>query len=205
MHSANKWVFILLLLVGLGCTNESVNCTITSDELMQQQGSKKLSEFTIKGNVRKVINIGIDSTNGVYSFYKNGHLQHYRFFANSEAYTYSEEYDERGRLIKMEGNPLVYNTAELKTKDSIFFELYFSDLQKKYGTVNITTNANQNFNLVLKSNSIFTNMKYASFGINRKGVDHIRIYVNAKYQIRCDSAVHILRDTIALGYTPSEQ
>ena len=92
---------------------------------MRQQGNRKLTTFNIKGNIRKVINLGVDSTNGIYSFYKSGHLQSYRFFANSEAYTYSEEYDEDGSLVKMEGNPLVYNTTELTTEDSISFELYF--------------------------------------------------------------------------------
>lgn len=196
-----KELFMSLLLVAIGCTNKNVNCTITSDDLMQQQGNKKLTTLNIKGDIRKMINIGVDSTNGVYSFYKNGHLQHYRFFANSKAYTYSEEYDENGKLIKIEGNPLVYNTIELKTKDSIFFELYFLDLQKQYGTVNITTNSNQSFNLTLKNDSVFTNMKYASFGINRKGLNHIRVYVNAEYQIKCNSTVNILRDTMALSYT----
>ncbi len=193
---------VLLVLFIVGCTNKKTNCTITADELFEQQGNKKLTIFSIKDRINKVINNGFDSTNGVYSFYKNGHLQHYRFFANSEAYTYSEEYNEDGQLIKTEGNPLVYNSTELKTKDSIIFELYFLDLQKQYGTVKVTTNANQSLNLILKDDSVFTNMKYGSFGINRKGFDHIRIYINTEYQSRCDSKMHALSDTIALGYTP---
>jgi hypothetical protein len=190
----------MLLLTVIGCTNRNVNCTVTLEGLMQQQGDKKLTTFYNKGIIRSVVNMGVDSTNGIYSFDERGYLESYRFFANSEAYTYSEEYDENGKLVHMQGNPFVYNSTELKTKDSIVFKLYFSDLQKQYNDVNITTNAEQSFKLKLVNDSVFTHMKSISFTLNRKGLDHIRVYISTAYQMKCDSTKRPLRDTIALGY-----
>lgn len=179
------------------------NCSITINELLEKDSSKLIATTIINGFPAEFRDKGTDSIRaGYYSFYKNGDLKAYSFFATTQAYTYHEEYDVIGGLTRIEGKPLVNYNVELISKDSVFFQLYFFALNKKYENLNISANNVKMFNLSLTDDTLYSNMKVVSFGLNVKGIENIKVYLDVKYINACTQKKETLKDTIALKYTP---
>ena len=197
-----RFIISISFLVFLsGCIQRKSNCVFTSDQLLEQHASqvfgtnitnKKISDFRDKGKDSIV--------GGYYSFYANGHLKSYQYFANLEAYVYSEEYDKNDELSKVEGVPLVHNTIIL-TGDSISIKMYFFSLNKKYTKINVVTHDKRILALPIIDDSLYSNIKVASFKyFNLKGNQDIVSYIDVEYQNICDNKSTGFRDTISLHY-----
>ncbi len=121
--------------------------------------------------------------------------------------SYSEQYDDKGQIKKVFGNPLVYKITELKKDDTLTVSLYFFSLNKVYDAVNIHTNSNDRFNLNLVEDSLYTNMKMTSFSYNFKKTRDIKIYIETNFRNSCSNRIENLRDTISLTYkaTPGKK
>ena len=137
-------------------------------------------------NIVEVHDKGIDndsSLGGSYSFFKSGNLQLYLFFRDKDKYSYSEEYDSLGNLIKKKGSPLVEYRVINQTKDSIFLAYFFFSLNKKYEDLSIATNINYEPSLVMFKSKFYSNMKVITFGVPLYGVKS-DIYLYTKGIVR---------------------
>jgi hypothetical protein len=194
-------LFALLLMQG--CKPKKVGCTFSSDELLRNNANKVFIPDKIKGHIMEINDKGVDSIKGgVYFFYENGRLKGYNFFENMQAYTYNEQYDETGQLIKIIGKPLVDTKIREVNADSAFIRLYFFSLQKTYKKLSVSINDTLKLYLDLKNDTLYSNMKIASFGLNTKGLSQIEIHFSVDYKNECTNQNEIVRDTLSLIKNP---
>jgi len=100
-------------------------------------------------------------------------------------------------MTNQQGTPLVRTRVKDVNKDSIFLRLYFSTLFRKFDTVTIQTHGQFEKN-TLKTDSLYTNVQLASWGLNISGQDSTFILVIAKFQDECTGNFDVVHDTISL-------
>lgn len=200
----SKLFFFSLVLLA-GCIHSDPNCTITIDEFIKANKQKVFGTNSSNGLVTEYRDKAKDSIRGgYYTFYSNKHLKSYDFFVNMKTYIYSEEYDTTGALINVKGNPFVHYFANL-INDSLAIRMYFFSLNKIYRKINVITNDNRSLNLAFSDDTLYSNMKTASFSyINLKKEKDIISYINIEYQNKCTKQIVSFRDSIILHYTPNK-
>lgn len=201
----NKVFIVLLIFFLTGCIQSDQTCVFTKDELLKKDGDKVFATKITKSGFSDFRDKGKDSiTSGYYCFYNNAHLKSYQYFADMKTYVYSEEYDAKGNLSKIEGTPLVHNFVKL-IADSLLIKLYFFSLNKHYKKINVITSDNRNLDLKLSDDTLYSNMKIASFAYNGLKEDKdIISYIDVEYENICTHESRIFRDTIALRYTKKQ-
>ena len=221
----NLLPLILISTLILSCKHKEAICNLTIDAVIGEQVKLVLVNSSSQFQT-EVRDIGRDTmVGGYYTFYKNRFLKSYYFFAemakplsdlhkdveyiegdstsNLVSYcTYAELYDSAGRVNKIVGIPLVYQTIKLLKHDSLFILLRFFSLNKTYRSIEVRTNNNNVFNLDLSDDTLYTNMKVASFSYDFKGSKDIDIYITAEYLENCSMRKQMFRDTISLNYEP---
>jgi hypothetical protein len=201
--------FICVFFLFSNCTHHAnfkyTNCTITIDELLKNDGNKVGGVDTFSnGTLSTFRDKGKDKIRGgYYCFYNNGHLKSYRYFLTSDDYNYNEEYDSLGNIIKVEGQPLTYKYIKLIKNDSVFVMLYFFSMNKEYQTLHVQTD-NNNFDVALEDDTLYSTMKHAAFGFKFNNLKPIRAYLDIAYKDSCNNKSEIIRDTISLAYIPNK-
>lgn len=221
----NSKLYISLLLTSLfwGCQTKTPTCILTFGEVKQNNMQKILIDTSGSNNEIEDKTFAKENVGGYYSFNKSGLIKSYSFFTETDSTydktnpdeqlieedttsnnfsfcSYSEQYDEKGQIKKVFGNPLVYKVSELIKEDTLTVSLYFFSLNKVYEPVTVQTNSNDKFKLTLIDDSLFTNMKMTSFSYNFKKRRDIKIYIETNFRNSCSNHLENLRDTISLNY-----
>ncbi len=196
-----KNIIFLLLVILFGCKRSNLNCILTNEQIVNQQSKKIVTIPNDSANLPDDLgDRGLDSLTriGYYTFYKNKNLKSYRFFATNDAYTYNEEYDIDGNLKKTEGGPLVFTNIKEIGKDSAFFQLYFSRLNRVFDDSVLISMDNRNiFKVNLIDDSLRSYISISSFGINTKGFKKFKVYISTNYVNSCNYKKNTLLDTLA--------
>jgi hypothetical protein len=146
-----------------------------------------------------MIDIGIDTViGGRYSFYPNGRLQSYKFFANDSVYTYNEEYSLSGILERSQGKPLMYKIIKEAGKDSAFFKFYLSALNKDYEEIKVTFENDKKISIRIINDTTFSNTKLISFGCDIRGYQDFNITSEIVYREICTGKTKKFVDTLQL-------
>jgi hypothetical protein len=194
-----KGITALFLLFLSSCyNNASTNCIESISQLLKMDSNNTFisKDFTLDSPVIK--DRGKNGLAGEYSFFKNGNLKSYKFFASLTAYTYNEEYDVKGQLLRTDGIPLVKTIVREVNKDSVLLIWYLFSLNKTYQEMDANTKEKMNYQIELKEDTTFSNMKRASFGFSLKDFSEFEIYIHTKYRQTCNDSIKQVYDTLSL-------
>jgi hypothetical protein len=190
--------YIFLLFVLVSCKNNRSSCNANMDNFLMND-----KVFMPGPNSFQLIDKGKDSIiGGAYFFYNNKELQSYKFFGSKKAYTYSEEFDVKGALIKRIGKPIVYKNIRELNKDSILITYYLFAYNKIYFKPGVSINDSSKIDMELKEDTLYSNMLSASIGVNTAGLSLIKLYLDVECVSRCDMQAELLRDTMVLKKNP---
>lgn len=196
LYSILLWTFIS------ACNTYKDDCVYYSGELLRNYNWKLLIREvdTSTGAILLIEDKVKDSTHfGSYSFYSDGSLESYKFFGNSQGgYSYNEERDHLGNVVRQEGTPLVYTVVNDVSEDSIYVKYYFSSIKRKYGELYGAINTSDKIELDLFEDSTYSNMKVASVGYRVNNLDTIKVYLTTEYINDCGDESVVLSDTIKL-------
>ena len=202
--------------VCFSCKTKTKVSSLTLGKLLNDPLAKILLTDTSNGYTSRLRDLGTDTiVGGFYEFYPNGKLKNYEFFYNrkedtSQAFmkkygdsiisysAYGESYDSLGNLERVKFNPFVHSLTLIKKNCIVNFTLYFFSLDKEYETIEVKTSSNKKYQLKLLPDTLYTNMKYATFETEGQGLDSIYAYVTAKYQNLNWGTTEILKDTISV-------
>lgn len=199
-----KKCFIISIIFIASCGIKRTDCNFTAAELLTSYPDKLFVPDNFQMNAYEINDKGIDSiVGGVYFFYPNGHLKKYAFFKTMSAYSYSENYDENGELLKVEGKPLVSSVVKEIGSDSAFFKMYFFTLHKTYQDIEISVSNGSKFVLKLKDDKLYSNMKVTSFGLNTKGMYKFDVHFLIRYKNECNGNSLLLTDTLEFIKNPN--
>lgn len=194
-----KWISIFLLLVLIiSCSRNTANCVITSDEILRSEKEKIVVVIPKSTMVNDIVDIGIDSSTevGYYTFFNNGNLKSYKFFATKQAYVFNEEFDQFGKVTLMQGAPMVYRKIRVVDEDSSIIKYFFSTLNRLFDdSVSISVNGKRMLTSKMADDSLRSNMKYAIFKVNTKGLSDVSVLLTSKYTKKCTDEAIILHDT----------
>jgi hypothetical protein len=199
-----KLIAILITAFVISCnpSKEKEKCIffIRATDLLKENSNKMYVTHKENGEILEIRDKGIDSTKigGSYSFDKSGRLTLYLFNSSDTSYSYSEEYDSLGNLIKSVGDPLVDFRWGKKGTDSLSFIFFFFALNKKYQNLQIFSNQKDTINPVLMYRSNFyTNMKCTRFRLPiLSGQRHLIIYINGLFSDTCTHIQKSFSDTL---------
>ncbi len=194
-----KWATFLLILTISACKNKKTVCLIDASDILKG-ATKRITVVKDSGyKISAIYDEGWDSLKGgVYLFYPNQFLKSYTFY-QAKSPVYSEEYDENGYLIQTKGSPMVARIInDMDQQDSAYVQVYFFKPMKTYQELNIKINNGAPVNYTLENDSVFSNMKSVTFGINTTGQNRINMYSRIKYMDDCSKVEHILSDSLFL-------
>jgi len=193
-----KWATLLLIIMISACKNKKVACLIDVSDILKGS-TKKITVVKDSGNkITAIYDDGWDSLKGgVYLFYPNLFLKSYTFY-QSKLPVYSEHYDEHGYLTETKGSPMVARIINDMGQDSAFVQVYFFKPMKSYLELNIKINNGAPVNYTLVNDTVFSNMKSVTFGINTTDQNRINMYSQIKYMDVCTKVEHILTDSLFL-------
>jgi hypothetical protein len=87
---------------------------------------------------------------------------------------------------------------DMDQQDSAYVQVYFFKPMKTYQELNIKINNGAPVNYTLENDSVFSNMKSVTFGINTTGQNRINMYSRIKYVDDCTKIEHVLSDSLFL-------
>ncbi|HWY34686.1 MAG TPA: hypothetical protein VNX68_08565 [Nitrosopumilaceae archaeon] len=205
-----KWATLLLIISISACKNKNPVCLIDASDIMKGSIVKLISVKDSNYKIVALYDPGWDSLKGgAYLFYPNQFLKSYTFYQNRIP-VYTENYDERGYLIHTMGSPMVDRVINELGEDSVYVQVYFYKPRKSYQQLNIKINNGAAVNYTLETDTVYSNMKSVTFGINTSDLTHINMYSQIKYLDDCSKAEHILSDSLFLlkdphnGLTPAK-
>ena len=194
-----------LFLLNACFTKSSRICVTNISELLKSNPDQVFISDSLSSDGSEIRDKDFKSNmSGVYTFYSNGNLKSYRFFANQNAYTYDEEYDINGNLIKVEGNPLVNTKIKEVNRDSITFNCYFFAMNKIYQNLEILINSNNRQMVELMPDTLYSNMKSVHWGFNTKESSKILVCISYNLRNSCTGKTEMLHDTISLVKTEKD-
>ncbi|HEY4150367.1 MAG TPA: hypothetical protein VGM41_15620, partial [Chitinophagaceae bacterium] len=124
-----------------------------------------------------------------------GRLESYKFFGDSLAYSYNNEYDKNGQLIKHEGGALVTHFIREINPDSIIIKALFFSLNKSFQSVKVIINDTSKLELQAKDDHVFSNMKSFAFGLNIRNKTHAKFLYLIRYNDNCTGKDTLVNDT----------
>lgn len=192
-------IFIPLVFVLFSCSEKKKTaCLITYDEL-----NKNNKVFLSDSTDYTFTDKAMDSIKGgAYFFNKEKIFESYKFFATEDRYTYSEEYNSKGQLIHTDGFPMVYKNIKEVNKDSTYVTYYFYCYNKEYNNPTLLINEMEKVNLILKPDTLYSNMLKSSFGFNSIGRKFIRLNLEVTYYDHCLKKSQVIVDTVMLTKEP---
>jgi hypothetical protein len=193
-----KYYVIAIVLFLSSCYREKKGNPKELDELL-----KDTTNITIQkrdGNIFRIYDKDMHGlSGGVYSFDGLGTLRDYTFLDDDRKYSYSEEYDSSGGLLKREGVPLVECRVWNKNKDTTLFMCFFFSMNKKYEDLQITTNKKDTISpILLYKNTLYTNMKSTSFNLpyDVNNINKLVIYIKGRVKDTCSNSIQEFIDTL---------
>ncbi len=197
-----KWIFIFFLFSLVSCDKGPI-CFITAGEIQKHAPQKLIVSYGTGQKIAALYDSGWDnSKGGAYLFYKDEKLKSYTYYQNLKKPVYREEYNENGVMTRSEGSPMVDRIISEVNLDSAFFQIYFFKLQKTFQKLKITINKNPPLLFPLLDDSVNSNIKVVSFGLNTKDLTNLNIYTHLEYLNDCSKINHILSDTLLLVKNP---
>ena len=196
-----KWVFIFLLFSMASCKPGPI-CFLTSTDIQKSAPRKLLISYGSGQVINALYDSGWDSIKGgAYLFYPDSRLKSYTFYQNQKP-VYREEYNENGVMTRSEGSPMVDRIVTEENLDSAFFQIYFYKLQKTFQNLKITINKKPPLLFPLADDSVYSNIKVVSFGLNTQDLTNLNIYSRLEYINDCSKIDHVLSDTLLLVKNP---
>jgi hypothetical protein len=199
------FVFILVFSV-LGCVQKKPDChNISSGDVLSKYYNRVfIPKGGTKGNtIVQIIDKGIDSIKGgAYAFNNSSCLRKYVFFQNLHAYTYREDYNEKGEIIKTVGKVFVNDDIMAIHDDSVFAKIYLFGLKKNYQYLTMKINDGDEIKLDIGDDSLYTNMKIATFGINVDSLKKIVVCLSVRYKDERSLQVRNEYDTLSFVRNP---
>ena len=193
----------VFLLFSLAACNQGPFCPLTASDIQNQSPQKLLVTRGPGNKITGLADAGWDSAQGgVYAFYPDEKLKSYTFYQNNQKAVYREEYNARGAMKRSEGSPMVDRIITEVNLDSAFVQIYFFKLQKTFQPLQIRINENPAVSYSLTDDSLYSNIKTLSFGINTAGMSNLNIYSRLEYMNECSKIDHVLTDTLRLVKNP---
>jgi hypothetical protein len=193
-----KWATLLLILSMTACKNKMPVCLIDATDILKGASKEIIVKKDSGYKVTGIYDPGWDSLKGgVFQFYPNEFLKSYTFY-QSGVPVYSELYDGSGYLTETKGSPMVARIINDMGQDSAYVQVYFFKSMKSYKSLTIKINEDNPVNYVLENDSIYSNMKTITFGINTTNKNRINMYTQVKYTDDCTKIEHVLSDSVFL-------
>lgn len=191
--------FFIILFFFSSCKSDSENeCVIAIDKFIDEYGQKVVSIDSTGLNSTELMDLNpYNNKAGIYSFNSNGLLTQYRFFANTNVYTYMEEYKPSGEIKRKLGTPLVNYELRYITRDSISFLVSYYSFNRAYDILTVSAGEKKKYFFHLIPDTSFVNIHITSFGIALDSGTHT-IYLDTRYKHFCDSKWENIRDTISV-------
>jgi len=195
----------LIILIGflfLSCNNSKESEDVMGFSYIINKNKSKLFVFNTADRIFQ--DKGVDSIKGgQYVFYGNARLKSYTFFQNRSAYTFREEYDSLGKIVKTIGSPLV-DTQIAETKgDSVIVKYFFYSLNRKfvnaYAILNYTKPIANGTPLI---DTLYSNIASFEFGVKTKNLPTFTITLKADYVNMSKRIDEVILDTINLRTFP---
>jgi hypothetical protein len=206
-----KWATLLLIFFIPACKTKGPPCLINATDIMKGSPRKLITVKDTRYKVAALYDEGWDSLKGgAYLFYPNELLKSYTFYQNKVA-VYTELYDANGYLVQTKGSPMVDRVINELNEDSAYVQVYFFRPKKSYEQLSIQINGRPSVNYALASDTVYSNMKSVTFGINTSDLNKINMYSRIKYLDDCSRAEHTLSDSVflikdsRLGLTPASK
>ena len=197
-----KWSALLLMILLLACKSRPPACFIDATDILKGSQKKLISVKDTANRITALYDEGWDSLKGgAYLFFPNEFLKSYTFYQNKAA-VYSEVYDEHGYLVRSQGSPMVDRVINEIDLDTAYVQVFFYKTMKTYQDLSIQINKNAPVHYALENDTLFSNMKSVTFGINISGMDRINMYSRIVYIDDCTKAEHILSDSVFLIKDP---
>jgi hypothetical protein len=197
-----KWIFIFLLFSLASCKTGPI-CFLTSADIQKHAPQKLLISYRSGQKINALYDSGWDnSKGGVYLFYPDDRLKSYTYYQNLKKPVYREEYNENGVMTRSEGSPMVDRIITEINLDSAFIQIYFFKLQKTFQKLKITINKKPPLLFPLVDDSVYSNIKTVSFGLNTVDLTNLNIYSRLEYMNDCSKIDHVLSDTLLLVKNP---
>ena len=105
-------------------------------------------------------------------------------------------------MTRSEGSPMVDRIITEVNLDSAWIQIYFFKLQKTFQQLQITINHSPALHFSLVDDSLYSNIKVVSFGLDTKGMNSLNIYSRLEYMNDCSKIDHVLTDTLRLVKNP---
>lgn len=203
---------------------QNCNTDLPKCRTLEKDLSATLSKKTIiieDDTIQEYRDIGKDTITGGYYTFKNGFLKSYYFLTEEETgyvpktgdellennesnqtslCSYAELYDDKGQLINTLGIPSVFRYVKFIRPDSIYVNAKFFALNKTYSNIQVETNSGYHSTISLTNDSVFSNMKQASFQFHFGKKKRIWIYISGTFVQMCSSETKKFADTISLRY-----
>jgi hypothetical protein len=197
-----KWFALLLVIILSACKSRGPACFIDTTDILKGGQNKLISIKDSGYKVTALYDKGWDSLKGgAYLFYPSEFLKSYTFYQNRIA-VYNETYDERGYLIHSMGSPMVNRVINEINLDTAYVEVFFYKAMKTFQDLSIQINKNPPVHYKLENDTLFSNMKSVTFGINISDMDKINMYSRIVYTDDCTKIEHILSDSLFLIKDP---
>src|SRR4051812_29928430 len=102
-----KWKLFLFITLA-GCSSQPRDCRILAKEILDKYSGKVHPVYDSSNILVGISDNDISSVKGgVYYITRQGQLESYKFFKTKLAYSYNEEYDSTGQMIKQNGKGIV--------------------------------------------------------------------------------------------------
>jgi len=196
-------ICVLALTILSSCYSKNRNCVVTANNILNEYPKKVYIVYKSKGVIKVISDSSINKIRrGVYYFSNDGELESYKFFDDSSAYSYNEEYDKEGRIIRHEGGALVQRRIREINEDSAFFKASFFSLNKFCKSLEILINDSIQLNVPFINDSSFSNIQTASFGLNTHNLKRFSILFTIQYRDKCTGRDTLVMDTTNLIKNP---
>ena len=194
---------ILPLLLLFACNYRRSNCKVYASEILKKYSTKVYIAYHEGNKVLGISDYGIGkSKGGAYYFSPNGTLKYYKFFRTDSAYNYDEEYDAGGKFVKAIGQPLVDETIREVNKDSTILIFYLFALHKDYKNPKVSIGNNSVFDVELKDDTSYSNMKAVSVGFSTRDLNRFKVFFSCDYVNECTSQKGSVYDTLPFIKNP---
>ena len=201
-HHNMKWATLFLIISFLSCKTKGPACFIDATDILKGAPRKLISVKDSGYKISALYDEGWDRLEGgAYLFYPNEMLKSYTFY-QSGVPVYSEIYDELGHLIQTKGSPMVYRIIYEIGQDSAYVVVCFFKPMKTYQQLNIKINNDAPADYTMGDDTLYSNMKSATFGINTSELNLLNMYTRIKYTDDCAKVEHVLSDSLSLVKDP---
>lgn len=186
-------VYLSLLFIFTNC-NDKKSCKYHFKNLLENNKSK----FNYSDDsLRTIIWEYSDEYNSraLYFFNAEGFLDSFILLRKDNFAFVYEIYDSKGNISKKIPAFFFKDIEDFYDKDSIQIKFNFYNLNRKFvEPINVLINEKE-FQLYLKNDTIYSNMKSASIGFSYKGQKSLKVKVSTKCIFNCNDVIIDIQDS----------